>query len=77
MLERPGVTGGQLEVSEVQVEGWARSCGEITVSHLNTQHSALCSVRKLLSPVHCRDCGGDERGEGLRTPPMAESETHT
>ena len=41
MLERPGVTGGQLEVSEVQVEGWARSCGEISVSQLSTQ---LCFV---------------------------------
>ena len=34
MLERR--SAGQLEVREVEVEGWARSCGED--SHLTTLH---------------------------------------
>lgn len=31
MLERPSTAEGQLEVSEVEIDGWARSCGEIPV----------------------------------------------
>ena len=33
MLERPSVAGGHLEVSEVEIEGWARSCGETPLQY--------------------------------------------
>ena len=76
MLERPSAAGGQLEVSEVEIEGWARSCGEFTV----TFHLPLfCPVRKILSAEQeCSDWGGDKRRSGrLRTAWLAEGETPT
>ena len=49
MLERR--SAGQLEVREVEVEGWARSCGEISP---HSTLSLLSLSRRFLSPDQSR-----------------------
>ena len=59
MLERPGGTEeDRLEVVEVEVEGWSRSCGEIT-RYLQSPLTVLSLSRESLSTHHCHDWGAD------------------
>ena len=53
MLERPSTAGGQLEVSEVEIEGWARSCGEILIRQSDSQKVRKSESQKVTSPLFC------------------------
>ena len=64
--------GGKMEIREVEIEGWARSCG-MTVRRNSVVHSV--SLRLQLSPDRRQHSGRHKRTHGVWSVPVAQSET--